>query len=69
MNRVVPINPPHKVVPEGMNMDEIHMQLGNTKVIIDLSYVNNRTEEQKQVDKAMLSDAVWNLYDEMEEAI
>jgi hypothetical protein len=54
---------------EGMNMDEIHMQLGNTKVIIDLSYVNNRTEEQKQVDKAMLSEAVWNLYDEMDEAI
>ncbi|MDQ0873755.1 hypothetical protein QFZ77_002414 [Paenibacillus sp. V4I3] len=48
-------------------MQEI--RIGNTIIKIDTSYVDTRTAEQAKVDEAMLTDAVWALYDELEEAV
>ncbi|WP_217283070.1 hypothetical protein [Paenibacillus alginolyticus] len=43
------------------------IKIGNTIIKIDTSYVDTRTAEQAKVDEAMLTDAVWALYDEQQE--
>jgi hypothetical protein len=45
----------------------MEMMIGNTRITFDTSYLDNRTEEQKKIDEAMLTDAIWNLYDAMDE--
>lgn len=45
------------------------MKIENTKISFDTSYLDSRTEEQKQIDTANLAEAIWNLYDEWEEAV
>lgn len=56
---------PHKLQQEGMNME---MKIGQTKITFNTSYLESRTEEQEKTDISMLKEAIWNLYDEMEEA-
>lgn len=63
--RVVPFPEPHKVKAEGMDMEE--MYIGNTRVLVDTSYVDNRTPDQAQKDLMMLREAVWALLDETQE--
>ena len=55
------------IIAEVIQMQEL--RIGNTIIKIDTSYVDTRTAEQAKVDEAMLTDAVWALYDELEEAV
>jgi hypothetical protein len=45
------------------------MKIGNTIIKIDTSYVDTVTPEQAKINDAMVSDAVWAMYDEMDEAV
>lgn len=66
MTRLVQLPKPHIDKAEGMDMQ---MTIGRTKITFDTSYLDSRTEEQEKADQTLLTEAVWNLYDEMEEAV
>lgn len=62
--RLVPFPLPHKHKAEGMNMEELY--IGNTRILIDTSYVDERSPEQEHKDLMMLREAVWSLLDDVQ---
>lgn len=55
----------HRHNPRGNEPMEIIEYIGNTKIIIDTSYVDNRTPEQVKIDDERIADAAWAIVDEL----
>ncbi len=63
INTVVPQSIPHKHKAGVDRM--ITRRNGNALIMIDESYIENRTEEQHQLDLEQLQDAAWAIIDEL----
>lgn len=43
----------------------IKWMIGNTSIIIDTSYIDNRTPEQAKIDDERVADAAWAIVEEL----
>lgn len=58
----------HSLKPNRLNQGGdtvIEYMSGNAKIIIDESYIQNRTPEQYQADYERLQEAAWAIIDEL----
>lgn len=62
---VVPSPKEHRHIPRGNVPMHITKRYGNTTVIIDTSYIDNRTPEQYEADNERVVEAAWAIIDEL----